>query len=226
MPRLSSVDRERAIGMPQSGLRPAEVARHFYVHKSTILRLRQWVQDKGATGDRSHSGRPPITTPPPIRTAIFVWRTSVSVPGRPLWLPEKCRGPIMHQYRPKLCEIASRDLVCVPDAPIVGRFWPTSVVLQGSSGWGKDLAGEHGSGDGFSSLMSPDFACHTMTDGSEYGGAVMNAVLTHALSNMADGVVGVWRFQVGFTEGGGGRTALLVLNETLNARRYIDEVLQ
>ena len=63
MPRLSSVDRERAIGMLNSNVPSADVARHFGVSPATITRLRDRLQQTGATADRPRSGRPRVTTP-------------------------------------------------------------------------------------------------------------------------------------------------------------------
>ena len=63
MGRLSTVDRERGIGMLQAGLSAAEVARRLQVHKSTISRLATRFQETGATADRQRPGRPRETTP-------------------------------------------------------------------------------------------------------------------------------------------------------------------
>ena len=63
MPRLSSVDRERTIGMLYSNIRPVEVARHFRVSHTTIHWLRECFQQTGATNDCPRSGMPPVMTP-------------------------------------------------------------------------------------------------------------------------------------------------------------------
>lgn len=63
MPRLSQIQRERAIGLLQAGQLSADVARRFRVHITTIRRLRQRLQDTGTTADRRRSGRPRVTTP-------------------------------------------------------------------------------------------------------------------------------------------------------------------
>jgi len=52
MPRLSQIARERAIGMLMAGMLPAEVARKFDVHKSTICRLRTRLRLTGSTKDK------------------------------------------------------------------------------------------------------------------------------------------------------------------------------
>ena len=61
MPRLSAVQRERAIGRLDAGERPNDVARTFGVHVSTIQRLRARFQATNSTADRPRSGRPRVT---------------------------------------------------------------------------------------------------------------------------------------------------------------------
>ena len=63
MPRLSAEERERVVGMLQTGCTYWEVAAAFGCHRITILRLRQRLQNTGTTRDRPRSGRPPVTTP-------------------------------------------------------------------------------------------------------------------------------------------------------------------
>ena len=62
MPRLTSVQRERAIGMLQAGSSALTVARHFGVHPATISRLRSRHEATGSTADRPRSGQPRVTT--------------------------------------------------------------------------------------------------------------------------------------------------------------------
>ena len=63
MPRLSTRDRERAVGRLQAGQRPARVAAAMGVAISTICRL--WVRynTHGHVLDTPRSGRPRVTTP-------------------------------------------------------------------------------------------------------------------------------------------------------------------
>ena len=63
MPRLSQVERERAVGMAQKGATNAAIARTFGCTKATVGRLMQPLRRTGSTADRSRSGRPRITTP-------------------------------------------------------------------------------------------------------------------------------------------------------------------
>ena len=59
---LSQIQRERAIGMLNAGMRPINVARNFNVHLSTITRLRERFRTTGRTEDHPRSGRPRCTT--------------------------------------------------------------------------------------------------------------------------------------------------------------------
>lgn len=62
MPRLTQVQRERAIGMLHVGRSFTDVARHFHVSISTVQRLWTRLRDTGSTNDRPRSGRPRVTT--------------------------------------------------------------------------------------------------------------------------------------------------------------------
>ena len=65
VPRLSSLERGRAIGMMQ-GLQPAvpvqQVARLFNCTRATLLALRRRFTTLGTVEDRPRSGRPRVTT--------------------------------------------------------------------------------------------------------------------------------------------------------------------
>ena len=63
MPRLSQVERERAVRMAQQGATNAAIARTFGCTKATVGRLMQRLRRTGSTADRPRSGRPRITTP-------------------------------------------------------------------------------------------------------------------------------------------------------------------
>ena len=58
MPRLRQNERERAVGMVQSGKRYEDVANQFGCSKLTITRLMNRVRQIGTTADRPRSGRP------------------------------------------------------------------------------------------------------------------------------------------------------------------------
>ncbi|KAK7097812.1 hypothetical protein V1264_004736 [Littorina saxatilis] len=62
MPRLSAIDRERAIGRLQAGNRPAAIANVMGVATSTICCLWTRFQASGSTRDGARSGRPRVTT--------------------------------------------------------------------------------------------------------------------------------------------------------------------
>ena len=62
MPRLSDIDRGRAIGMLDAGMRIRAVATALHVHESSISRLRNRYTTTGRTADRPRSGRPRVTT--------------------------------------------------------------------------------------------------------------------------------------------------------------------
>ena len=63
MPRLSKVDRERAIGMLQVGIPKEEIAERIGCTRRTINRLWSRFNETGTTSDRPRPGRPRATTP-------------------------------------------------------------------------------------------------------------------------------------------------------------------
>lgn len=62
MPRLSQDERNRAIGMLQSGRSQADVARHFGCHRNTILSLWRRYNQQNNVSDYPRTGRPRVTT--------------------------------------------------------------------------------------------------------------------------------------------------------------------
>lgn len=62
MPRLSNIQRERAIGMLNTGTSVTDVARVMGCSRRTIHDLRTRLQQTGTTADRPRSGRPRVTT--------------------------------------------------------------------------------------------------------------------------------------------------------------------
>ncbi|GFS00617.1 CAMK family protein kinase [Elysia marginata] len=62
MPRLSEVDRHRALGLLQAGLTISEVSLRMNVNRTTIFRLRQRLHKTKTVSDRPRSGRPRCTT--------------------------------------------------------------------------------------------------------------------------------------------------------------------
>ena len=71
MPRLSSTERERAIGMLQGRISVAEIAKRLNCTRSTIYSLRNRLQQTGLTSDRLRSGQPRVTTQ---RQDVFIRR--------------------------------------------------------------------------------------------------------------------------------------------------------
>ncbi len=63
MPRMSQVLRERAIGMPTTGMSTRAVARELNVHFSTISRLQRHFREFDSTSNRPHNRRPRVTSP-------------------------------------------------------------------------------------------------------------------------------------------------------------------
>ncbi|KAK7098040.1 hypothetical protein V1264_004930 [Littorina saxatilis] len=96
MPRLTSAERERAIGRLEAGDTPEAVAATFQCHISTIYRLLQRFVITGSTADAEQSGRPRVTTPRqdrhifpshvahPFRTAAETARTVIGTHQAPI----------------------------------------------------------------------------------------------------------------------------------------------
>ncbi|KAK7101718.1 hypothetical protein V1264_020055 [Littorina saxatilis] len=94
MPRLTSAERERAIGRLEAGDTLEAVAATFQCHISTIYRLLQRLT--GSTADAERSGRPRVTTPKqdrhifrshvahPFRTAAETTRTVIGTHQAPI----------------------------------------------------------------------------------------------------------------------------------------------
>uniref|UniRef100_A0A8K9UQ62 Tc1-like transposase DDE domain-containing protein n=1 Tax=Oncorhynchus mykiss TaxID=8022 RepID=A0A8K9UQ62_ONCMY len=61
MPRVPAHLLECVLGMPQGGMRTADVARAINCHVCTVRRLRQRYRETGWTADRPRSGRPRVT---------------------------------------------------------------------------------------------------------------------------------------------------------------------
>lgn len=62
MPRMTDLDRARAIGQIEAGVPQRDVAQMFGVSKSTISKLKRKFQDTGYVKDRPRPGRPKSTT--------------------------------------------------------------------------------------------------------------------------------------------------------------------
>ncbi len=62
MPRLSSLDRGRALGQLQAGVRRSVVAARFGVSQAAVCNLQIRYQDTGDVRNRPRSGRPRVTS--------------------------------------------------------------------------------------------------------------------------------------------------------------------
>ena len=62
MPQLRQNDRERAVGMVQTGMAHHAVADHFNVSKITISMLMIRIRQTGRSNDRHRNGRPCVTS--------------------------------------------------------------------------------------------------------------------------------------------------------------------
>ncbi|GFR97705.1 transposable element Tcb1 transposase [Elysia marginata] len=62
MPRLSEVNRHRALGLLQAGLPTSEISLRMNVNRTTIFRLRQRLHEMDTVSDQPRSGRPSCTT--------------------------------------------------------------------------------------------------------------------------------------------------------------------
>ena len=63
MPRLSALERERALGMLTGGMSHRAVARPLNCHHTTITHLQQRFQQTGVSVDRPRPGQPSVTIP-------------------------------------------------------------------------------------------------------------------------------------------------------------------
>ena len=72
MPRLSLLDKARAIGQLEAGIHQNVVAQNYGISQSTVSRLRQEFRETGDVKDRPRSGRPKVTTPAEDRYINFV----------------------------------------------------------------------------------------------------------------------------------------------------------
>ena len=63
MPRLSNLEKARAIGQVEAGVPQNQVAALFGVSPGTISKLKAKFRDTGDVKDRPRSGRPKKTTP-------------------------------------------------------------------------------------------------------------------------------------------------------------------
>lgn len=138
MPRLTSEQRLRAIGMLEAGRRQTEVAAEMGCTQSTICKLLARYTDTGVVRDRPRSGRPPVTTPNQDRYIVLqhlrdrflpATRTAAATPGRhnrrisastvrrrlrrrALAARRPCKGPVLNQIhrrnRLRWCQLRQR----------------------------------------------------------------------------------------------------------------------
>ena len=189
MPRLSSVDRERAIGMLNSNVPSADVARQFGVSPTTITRLRDRLQQTGATADRPRSGRPRVTTPGQDR---HIRLTHLRQRFRPATLTAR---ETMGRHNARISDQTVRNrLRCFGlrarrpyRGPILNQArrntrlqWVTQRLGWRAREWG-----------GSFSPMSPDFVSLTVMDGSAYGAGRVSDMLMLVSSSRTAGVAGV-----------------------------------
>ncbi|KAK7110266.1 hypothetical protein V1264_014168 [Littorina saxatilis] len=105
MPRLTSAERERAIGRLEAGDTPEAVAATFQCYISTIYRLLQRFVITGSTTDAERIGRPRVTTP---RQDRHIFRSHVAHPFRTA--AETARTVIGTHQTPISRQTASRRL--------------------------------------------------------------------------------------------------------------------
>lgn len=92
MPRLSQLDRARALGNIQAGMGQAQVAAQFGVAKSTIKRLCRKYRQTGQVKDRPRSGRPCVTTPQDDRYISLTTLRNRTITARDLQARLRGRG--------------------------------------------------------------------------------------------------------------------------------------
>ncbi|XP_067670865.1 uncharacterized protein [Haliotis asinina] len=96
MPRLTSAQRNQAIGRLEAGHTAKAVANHFHVNVRTIYRLQERFRTTNTTDDRPRTGRPRVTTrrqdrhivrrhvQTPFQQASETARQTIGTYGRPL----------------------------------------------------------------------------------------------------------------------------------------------
>lgn len=91
MPRLTTEQRARAVGMLEAGVNQREVARRMGCSQVTICKLRARFDETGSVKDRPRSGRPAVTTPNQDRHIVLqhlrdrfcpATKTAAETPGR------------------------------------------------------------------------------------------------------------------------------------------------
>ena len=223
MPRLSEVQRERAIGMLEAGQTRQAVARHFDCHISTIYRLQERVQDTGSTRDRPRSGRPRVTSQRQDRRIVrnhvispftTATETASQTPGT--------RNPRI-SYRTVIRRLAERGIRGY--RPYVGVVL-TPIRRQNRRRWARNHSqGAWQQGQWRRVVFSDEsrFKLHR-ADGRlrVYRRRNQRYVRRNVVENdrFAGGSLMVWgaiRF--------GWKSQLLVIDGNLTAQRYIDEVL-
>ena len=89
--KLSNEQRARAVGMLESGVNQAVVAKEFGVHRSTKSRLQSTFRETNTVADRPRAGRPCVTTLRQDQTIRLMHlrhrlktasRTASEIPGR------------------------------------------------------------------------------------------------------------------------------------------------
>ena len=217
------VNRERTVGIQQSGLRVPDVARRVNVSYTRILRLRHRLRKTGTTRDRPRSGRPPVTL---LAQNHNIRILHLRDRRRPVTTAAaETQGVITPEYLLRWCVIVSGDLACVLNTCIEALSWPGPSVPQDSTGWQHALVGVPGIGDKFSSMMRWVPVCLSRGDGRvrvwrRRGERYADCYVAEQ-DRGGGGSVVVWSGIHSL-----GRTALVVMNGTLNAQREVDEVIR
>lgn len=219
MPRLSTVQRERAIGMAQQGARIAAIAATFNCSRFTVYKLMERFRQTGTTADRPRSGRPRVTTPIEDRririihlrnrfvTAPSTGATALGHRISRQTVYRRLRAHGIRAYRPY------RGIVLRPHHRRNRLTWARRVRRWQVRNWQRVMFSD----ESRFSLMHPDGRARVYRREGER----LRPNCIQEYQQFGGGSLMVWGGICGDT-----KTRLVVIQGNLNAQRYIDTVLR
>ena len=222
MPRLSRDERSTAVGMLMGGMSQAAIARHFRCSRRTISRLIQRHRVSGSVADRRRSGRPRVTSQRQDRHIRVVhlrdrFRTAVQT-------ARETPGTLSNRVSANTVRRRLREAGLRARRPFRGNLltphrrearyrWCRRVQRWTLQQWGSVL------------FSDESRFCVNRADGRERvwrrrGERYANCCVREA-DRWGGGSVMVWG-AISLRH----RTPLVVVDNTLTARRYIDQILE